>query len=76
MKTRRTFSAGEFNFADVEGDSLDHVTIVAGPAAGALTLNGNAVNDGDDIAAADIGNLVFTPANGGSGNGYAVLLSQ
>ena len=69
--TAHTFSAGEFNFADVEGDSLDHVTIVAGPAAGALTLNGNAVNDGDDIAAADIGNLVFTPANGGSGNGYA-----
>ena len=54
-------SAGEFNFADDDGHSLDHVTIVAGPAAGALTLNGNAVNDGDDIAAADIGNLVFTP---------------
>ena len=34
MKTRRTRFAGEFNFADVEGDSLDHVTIVAGPAAG------------------------------------------
>ena len=68
--TAHTFSAGEFNFADVDGDSLDHVTIVAGPAAGALTLNGNAVNDGDDIAAADIGNLVFTPAADANGDPY------
>ena len=60
--TSHTFSAGEFNFSDIDGDSLDHVTIVDLPDTVNLTLNGNPVSSGDDIAAADIGNLVFTPA--------------
>ena len=30
MKTAHTFSAGEFNFADVDGDSLDHVLLLPG----------------------------------------------
>jgi VCBS repeat-containing protein len=68
-----TFDASEFNFADVDSDSLDHVTIVAGPAAGTLTLNGSAVNDGDDIAAADIPNLVYTPVANGNGDPYTTF---
>ena len=38
--TGHTFAASEFNFADVDGDSLDHVTIATLPATGTLTLGG------------------------------------
>ena len=46
-----TFAASEFNFADDDSDSLDHVTIATLPATGTLTLSGSAVEAGDDIPA-------------------------
>ena len=67
----KTFAASEFNFADVDGDgALAHITIATLPAAGALTLSGSAVEAGDDIAADQIGNLVFTPVAGENGDPY------
>ena len=67
----KTFAASEFNFADVDGDgALDHITIATLPAAGTLTLSGSAVEAGDDIAANQIGNLVFTPVAGENGDPY------
>ena len=74
--TAHTFSAGEFNFADIDGDSLAHVTIATLPDAGTLTLDGNAVSAGDDIAEADIGNLEFTPATNASGDLYELHLQR
>ena len=65
-----TFVASEFNFADVDGDSLDHVTIATLPATGTLTLSGSAVDAGDDIAANQIENLVYTPVANGNGDPY------
>ena len=66
-----TFASNEFNFADTDEDSLDHITIATLPAAGTLTLNGVAVDAEDSIAAADITNLVFTPVTNASGDPYA-----
>ncbi|GFR71584.1 delta-60 repeat domain-containing protein, partial [Elysia marginata] len=66
-----TFSATDFGFTDVDGDSLHSVTITQAPTAGTLTLNGTAVSDGQAIAAADIGSLVFTPAVNAHGTDYA-----
>ena len=68
--TAHTFAASEFNFADVDGDSLDHITIATLPATGTLTLSGTAVEEGDDIAANQIENLVYTPVANGNGDPY------
>ena len=68
--TAHTFAASEFNFADVDSDSLDHVTIATLPATGTLTLSGSAVEEGDDIAANQIENLVYTPVANGNGDPY------
>ncbi|MCK7569199.1 cadherin-like domain-containing protein, partial [Marinobacter xestospongiae] len=72
-----TFTTADFGFSDVDtGDSLQSVRIETIPADGNLTFNGNAVANGDVIAATDITNglLVFSPANGASGSGYASLV--
>ncbi len=75
--TPYTFAASDFGFTDVDlGDVLQGVRIVAGPAAGELTLDGNAVTAGQVIAAADIGNLVFTPDANANGAGYASFTFQ
>ena len=63
-------SASEFGFTDVDGDSLDHVTIETLPSNGTLLLSGVAVSAGDEIAAADISNLVFRPAADANGASY------
>ena len=68
--TDHTFDASEFGFTDVDGDSLDHVTIETLPSKGTLLLDGSAVSAGDEIAAADIANLVFRPAADGNGDDY------
>ncbi|MDY0746607.1 cadherin-like domain-containing protein [Paucibacter sp. R3-3] len=70
--TAYTFSAADFGYTDVDvGDMLGAVRIDTLPAAGSLTLSGVAVTAGQVIAAADIGNLVFTPAPDANGTGYA-----
>jgi VCBS repeat-containing protein len=68
--TDHTFDANEFGFTDPDGDSLDHVTIETLPSKGTLLLDGSAVSAGDEIAAADITNLVFRPAADGNGDDY------
>ena len=63
--TPYTFAAGNFNFDDAEsGDSLQQVRIATLPAStsGSLALNGTLVTVPQEIAVADIPNLVYTPA--------------
>lgn len=66
-----TFAAADFGHSDPEGDALAAVRIETLPLAGTLTLGGVAVTAGQEIALADIGNLVFTPGADENGTGYA-----
>ena len=67
-----TFNAADFSFSDVDiGNTLSSITITTLPAAGTLALNGTAVTANQVITAADIPNLVFTPAANANGAGYA-----
>jgi Bacterial Ig domain/Bacterial cadherin-like domain len=67
-----TFTAADFGFSDVDtGDTLASIKITQLPTAGTLTLNSNAVTTNQIITAADIPNLVFTPATNANGTGYA-----
>ncbi|WP_292933298.1 cadherin-like domain-containing protein [Noviherbaspirillum sp.] len=72
------FTATDFGFSDSDGNALLSVKITNLPAAGTLTNNGVAVNAGDFVIKADIdlGRLVFTPAAGASGTGYASFSFQ
>ena len=63
-----TFSAAEFGFSDVDGDSMRAVKITSLPSEGTLTLNGGAVNQNDVILITQISSLVYTP--GANGNGF------
>ncbi len=65
-----TFTADDFTGSG--GGQFECVQIVTLPADGVLTLNGVAVNAGDEIRKSDIdaGRLVFTPDEGGSGSPY------
>ncbi|MDB2575491.1 DUF4347 domain-containing protein, partial [Alphaproteobacteria bacterium] len=45
----KTFAASEFNFADVDGNSLNHVKVTSLPAAGTLKLNNTNVTQGQSI---------------------------
>ena len=72
MRTRPTPSdADDFNFADTDGGSLALVEVVTLPTVGTLALNTTAVTPNQEVAVADIGSLVFTPAANGNGAGYA-----
>ena len=67
-----TFSTADFSFSDTDSsDSLQSITITQLPANGELKLGGAAVSASDTIAAADIGNLTFSPADNDNGSGYA-----
>jgi hypothetical protein len=64
-----TFALADFSFTDGDSDTFTGVQITQLPETGNLKLNGSAVESGQTIAASDIGNLVWTPAeneNGGS----------
>jgi VCBS repeat-containing protein len=69
--TAYTFSTADFGFSDTESHSLQAVIVSSLPAAGSLTLAGSAVTPNQSIAAASIGNLVFTPAANANGSSYA-----
>ncbi|MAT50657.1 MAG: hypothetical protein CMK32_05685, partial [Porticoccaceae bacterium] len=74
-----TFSAVDFGFTDPDdspANSFSSVIISTLPGAGSLTYNGLAVTAGDEIAVADLGNLVFTPAADANGTGYASFTFQ
>jgi VCBS repeat-containing protein len=68
----RTFGAADFGFTDADlGQTLQAVRIDTLPAAGTLTLSGAPVIAGQVIAAAQLGNLVFTPVANANGAPYA-----
>ena len=70
--TSYTFRTGDFAFADTDdGDVLASVKITALPAAGTLALDGTAVTADQEIAASDLGKLVYTPPADANDPGYA-----
>jgi len=73
--TAKTFAVGEFNFNDVEGDGLASITITGlGLASGdTLKLSGSDVSVNDTITAANISNLVYTPAGDANGAGRSTF---
>ncbi|QFT36416.1 MULTISPECIES: VCBS domain-containing protein [unclassified Vibrio] len=58
--TPMRFTKADFKYSDVDGDALSHITITH-VAHGTLSLNGHSVSVGDDVSAADVSSLVFTP---------------
>jgi hypothetical protein len=68
-----TFSAADFGFSDVEGDTLASITITSPTSNGTLELDGVTVTANQTILAADIGKLVWTPAANANGSGYDSL---
>ncbi|MHC4899842.1 MAG: Ig-like domain-containing protein, partial [Planctomycetota bacterium] len=69
--TAYTFSAADFGFSDVDaGDSLTKIQITSLESVGTLRLSGANVTLNQEILAADIGNLVFTPVPNANGTGY------
>ncbi|MXY16825.1 MAG: hypothetical protein F4057_08085 [Acidobacteria bacterium] len=72
--TAYTFSASDFNFSDVDGDTLASVKIIGLETRGDLELDGTDVTTNQVITKADIdaGDLTFTPvANEHNSGGYA-----
>ena len=76
QNTTHAFTAAEFGFSDVDFNGLSGVTITSLPTAGTLTLNGGAVSTGQLIAAASIGQLVWTPPANSVGTGLGSLTFQ
>ena len=70
--TTHTFTAADFNFSDVDGDTLTSVQITSLESVGSLQLNGVDVSLNQVITKADIdaGLLRFTPAADANGTGY------
>ena len=68
--TSVSLTINDFEYSDIEGDSLSAVQIVSLPTNGVLTLNGQSVSIGDEISANDInsGNLVFKPSSNSDTN--------
>ncbi len=66
----KTFAVTDFGFTDVEGDSLASITISSLTLASGdtLTLSGTDVTAGQTITAANIANLVYTPAANANGS--------
>jgi hypothetical protein len=70
----RSFAAVDFGFADASdspANAFNQVIITSLPLAGTLRLSGVAVTEGQAIAVANLGNLVYAPAANGNGAGYA-----
>ena len=71
--TPYTFTVGDFNFSDPDGDDLSDVRIVSLPTAGTLALDSATVTRNRQVPRADIaaGKLRFTPAANANGDAYA-----
>ncbi|MFM2281806.1 MAG: hypothetical protein RLZZ444_4037, partial [Pseudomonadota bacterium] len=67
------FSIADFGYSDADGDALSSITMTAVPTLGSLTLNGVTIQEGDDILAADIAHMVWTPDADLSGEDVAQL---
>ena len=79
--TPYTFSANDFGFTDpndTPANALQLVIITTLPPAtdGVLTVNGVAVTAGQELTAAQIGQLVFTPAANRNGTGIGAFAFQ
>ncbi|WKN43072.1 tandem-95 repeat protein [Tunicatimonas pelagia] len=63
------FTADDFSdqFSDVDNNTLSKIQVMSLPANGKLQLNGVDVALNDEIAVADLGNLVFVPDSGFTG---------
>ncbi|MDL1983033.1 MAG: DUF4347 domain-containing protein, partial [Deltaproteobacteria bacterium] len=70
--TTYTFSASDFNFTDIDGDTLASVKITSLETAGSLQLSGGDVTLNQVITKADIdaGNLKFVPVADANGTDY------
>ena len=70
--TAFTFSAGDFNFSDADGDTLSSVQIISLETVGNLQLSGADVSLNQVISKSDIdaGNLRFLPVADANGVGY------
>ncbi|MCC4263340.1 VWA domain-containing protein [Oceanimonas baumannii] len=64
-----TFKVADFNFTDVDGDTLNSIRIDSLPEYGALTLNGEPVTAGQEISVRELmdGELQFAPDQNESG---------
>ena len=71
----RTVLWSEFvaGYEDVDGDSLERVTLNSLPTNGTLTLNGGAVTIGTDISSNDV--LIYTPTGTFTGNDQFLWLA-
>jgi Ca2+-binding RTX toxin-like protein len=69
--TTLAFSASDFAFNDIDSDMLESITIEVLPENGSLTLNGEAVSEGDNISANDLGGLAWTPDANANGDELA-----
>ena len=79
--TAYVFATADFGFSDSNdspANNLLAVKVTTLPGAGSLTDSGVAVTAGQFVSASDIssGKLVFTPAAGGWGSGYAAFTFQ
>jgi len=65
-----TFSSSDFSahFSDANGDGLVKIQVTSLPANGVLQLNGAAVTINQEITAANLGKLTFTPTSGWTGS--------
>ncbi|HHJ20788.1 MAG TPA: tandem-95 repeat protein, partial [Gammaproteobacteria bacterium] len=70
-----TFQVSDFNFTDVEGDTLEGIQLVSLPALGKLSLNGQTVHQGQTILADQLiqGKLTFEAIENESGQNYSSL---
>jgi Ca2+-binding RTX toxin-like protein len=71
MNAGRSLAAADFGLQDVDGDALSAVFITGLPSRGTLAFNGVPVTANQRIAAAELDLLVYTPAAGATGQGYA-----
>jgi hypothetical protein len=70
--TTYTFVAGDFNFSDIDGDTLSQIQVTALETVGALRYDGTDVTLNQVINKADIdlGKLTYDPVANQNGNGY------
>ncbi len=72
--TNKTFALNDFNFTDIDlGDSLESIYITSLESDGNLTLYASEVTLNQEITAANIPNLVFTPVSNAYGTPYTTF---
>ncbi|WP_305817455.1 hypothetical protein [Photobacterium leiognathi] len=59
IKSPHTFSENDFTYSDIDNDEFFRLKIVSKPAQGELLFKGNPVNDGDEILASEIDELIY-----------------